>query len=104
MSIGVTVGVASAISFVTRIGSGNGNFGPRGATNDTLEEPDEEDEGGAVDEGLKEEVDDEPGRNKESPESFCIGGRVSIDDSNSEPPSDSVDEPGISCRKDEFKL
>jgi hypothetical protein len=105
--IGVAVGVISAISFVARIGSGDGKLGPSGKTNDTLEERDEEDdvgEGGATKEGLKEEVDDESGLNRESPESFSDGGRDSIDNSNPEPPSDSVEEPGISCRKDEFKL
>jgi hypothetical protein len=102
--IGVAVGVVSAISFAARIESGDVN---RGKTNDALEERDEEDldgEEGATSEGLKEEVDDEPGLNRESPEGFCDGDRDSIDDSNPKPPSDSVEEPGISCRKDEFKL
>lgn len=107
MPIGVAVGVVSAISFAPRIGSGDGNLGSSGKTNDTLEEREEEDvdgEGGATNEGLKEEVDDESGLNRESPESFCDGGSDSIDDSNPKPLSDSVEEPGISCRKEEFKL
>jgi hypothetical protein len=104
--IGVAVGVVS-ISVAARIGIGDGKFGPSGKTNDTLEECDEEDvdgEGGAANEGLKEDVDDESGLNRESPESFCDCDSDSIDDSNPKPPSDSVEELGISCRKDEFKL
>ena len=107
MPIGVAVGVVSAISFIARIGSGDGNLGPSGKTNDALEECDDEDgdgEEGATNEGLKEEVDDESGLNRETPESFCNGGSDSIDDSNPKPPSDSVEELGISRRKDEFKL
>lgn len=107
MPIGVAVGVVSAPSFEARIGSGDVNLGSSGKTNDTLEERDEEDvdgEGGATKEGLKDEVDDESGLNRESPERFCDGDSDSIDDSNPKPPSDSVEEPGFSCRKDEFKL
>ena len=105
--IGVAVGVVSAISFVARIGSGEDNLGPSGKTNDALEERDEEDgdgEGGAANEGLKEDIDDDSGLNRERPESICDGGSDSIDDSIPKPPSDSVEEPGISRRKDEFKL
>lgn len=106
MPIGVAVGVVSAISFAARIGSGEVIFGPGGKTNDKLEERDEDvgGEGGATNEGLKEKVDDESGLNRESPERFCDGDSDSIDDSSPKPPSDSVEEPGISCRKDEFKL
>ena len=106
MPIGVAVGVISAVSFVARIGSGDGNPGPSGKTKDALEERDEDadGEGGATNEGLKEEVDDESGLNRETPESFCNAGSDSIDDSNPKPPSDSAEELGISCRKDEFKL
>lgn len=105
--IGVAVGVVSAISFAARIGSGDVNLGPSGKANDILEERDEEDvdgEWGATSEGLKEEIDEESGLNRDSPESFCDGDKDSIDDSNPKPPSDSVEEPGISRRKDEFKL
>ena len=105
--IGVAVGVVSAISFAVRIGRGDVNLGSSGKTNDTLEERDEGDvdgEGGATNEGLKEEVDDESGLNRESPERFCDGDNDSIDDSSPKPPSDSVEEPGFSRRKDEFKL
>ena len=104
MPIGVAVGVVSATSFAARIGSGDVNLGPSGKANDTLEERDEEDvdgEGGATSDGLKDEIDEESGLNRESPERFCDGVRDSIDDSNPKPPSDSVQEPR---RNDEFKL
>ena len=99
MPIGVAVGVVSAISFVVRIGSGDVNLGPRGKTDDIFDEGDADGEGT---EGSKEELDDDLGLNRDSPESFCDDGNVPIDDSN--PPSDSVEELGISRRKDEFKL
>lgn len=97
MPIGVAVGVTSGISFVATIGSDD-NTGGSGELDEEVD-----DEGGAVKEGFK-EVGDEPGLKRESPESFCNGGSVSMDDSSPEPGSDSADEPGISRRKDEFKL
>lgn len=107
MPIGVAVGVVSAILFVARVGNVGDNSGLSCITGDALEELDEDidGEGGAVKEGFREEFDDEPeGLNRESPESFCSGGSVPIDDSSPEPASDSTDEPGISRKKDEFKL
>lgn len=90
MPIGVAVGVASAILLVAKFGDGDGSSALRGKGSDNLEEFDEVDgEGGAVNEGFKEEVDDEPkGLNRESPESFCNGGSVPIDDPSPDPPSE----------------
>lgn len=100
MPIGVGVGVVSVISFVGRIGNGDGNCGLGGKTKFEELDEDVDGEGGAVKEG-----EDKPeGLNRDRPESFCNGGRVPIDDSSPEAPSDSANEPGISCRKDEFKL
>jgi hypothetical protein len=104
--IGVAVGLGSAISFVVNAGSGDGNLSSRGKTDVTLDELDEDvdGEGDAITEGSKEEVDDDLGLNRDSPESFCTDGNVSIDVSNPKSPSDSVEEPAISRREDEFKL
>lgn len=104
--IGVAVRLVSAISFLVTAGSGDGSLSSRGKIDGTLEELDEDidGEGVAITEGSKEDVDDERGLNRESPERFDTGGNVSIDVSNPKSPSDSVDEPAISGREDEFKL
>jgi hypothetical protein len=94
--IGVAVGVVSAISFV-----GDGNLGPGGKTDDTLDEGVVDGEGGVITEG---DVDNDLGLKRDSPESLCNDVNVPIDDSNPKPPSDSVERLRISRRKDEFRL